>query len=110
MKDAAGEVAVDQVAGRAGRVIRVPAPNWIRTPAAAAPASGIARLSARPRPAGTTAPMTNQIPSATSAQGQYSAMISAGPWLSDPVVLRSNRMPMMVQAIGQVKAQIPDSS
>ena len=54
----------------AARVIRVPAPNWIRTPAAVTPASGITRVSANPRPAGTTAPITNQIPSATSAQGQ----------------------------------------
>ena len=37
-------------------------------------------------------------------------MISAGPWLSDPVVLSSSRTPMTIQAIGQVKAQIPDSS
>ncbi len=45
-----------------------------------------------------------------SAHGQYSVMSSAGPRPIAPVVLIRRRTPMTIQAIGQVKAQIPDRS
>ncbi len=54
--------------------------------------------------------MTNQMPSAMSAHGQYSLMSSPGPRPSAPVVLMNSSTPMTIQATGQVNAQIPDTS
>ena len=64
-------------------------------------------VSVRPRPLGTNAPITNQMPRITSAHGQYVAMSSPGSVPIRPVVLASRIEPTTIQATGQVNAHSP---